>query len=200
MSAPQTQYTPTQSSSVLGGQIVGRSERQAVAPPAALKLRLDLNLEVEIAIQAKVNGDITLSLLWSRRTVVRSRWDLSFGALVGFMLRLVRTPCTDHILPVVLVLFWDHTMKALQHTHLILTSKTSEACLKSRCEEEKLIVEDVDANTMGKFGVFEVNTDHYYRAQSFSSSMPSLSGNLDRTDVHNAFVLSHWKHCIARVE
>ncbi len=63
MSAPQTQYAPTQSSSVLGGQIVGRSERQAVAPPAALKLRLDLNLEVEIAIQAKVNGDITLSLL-----------------------------------------------------------------------------------------------------------------------------------------
>ncbi|PBK70733.1 hypothetical protein ARMSODRAFT_1017523 [Armillaria solidipes] len=62
MSAPQTQYAPTQSSSVLGGQIVGRSERQA-APPAALKLRLDLNLEVEIAIQAKVNGDITLSLL-----------------------------------------------------------------------------------------------------------------------------------------
>ncbi|PBK80520.1 hypothetical protein ARMGADRAFT_73729 [Armillaria gallica] len=29
----------------------------------ALKLRLDLNLEVEIHIQAKVNGDITLSLL-----------------------------------------------------------------------------------------------------------------------------------------
>ncbi|KAK0204177.1 hypothetical protein DFS33DRAFT_1454464 [Desarmillaria ectypa] len=57
-----TKFAPTQSSSVLGGQIVGRSERQA-APPAALKLRLDLNLEVEIAIQAKVNGDITLSLL-----------------------------------------------------------------------------------------------------------------------------------------
>ncbi|PBK70680.1 hypothetical protein ARMSODRAFT_955411 [Armillaria solidipes] len=52
MSAPQTQFAPTQSSSVLGGQIVG-----------PLKLRLDLNLEVEIAIQAKVNGDITLSLL-----------------------------------------------------------------------------------------------------------------------------------------
>ncbi|PBK70674.1 hypothetical protein ARMSODRAFT_1083719 [Armillaria solidipes] len=65
MSNPQTQFAPThtQSSSILGGQIVGRSERQAVAPPAALKLRLDLNLEVEIAIQAKVNGDITLSLL-----------------------------------------------------------------------------------------------------------------------------------------
>ncbi|KAK0446678.1 hypothetical protein EV421DRAFT_1901526 [Armillaria borealis] len=64
MSAPETatKFAPTQSSSVLGGQIVGRSERQA-APPAALKLRLDLNLEVEIAIQAKVNGDITLSLL-----------------------------------------------------------------------------------------------------------------------------------------
>ncbi|SJL16125.1 uncharacterized protein ARMOST_19644 [Armillaria ostoyae] len=63
MSSPQTKFAPTQSSSVLGGQVVGRSERQAVAPPAALKLRLDLNLEVEIAIQAKVNGDITLSLL-----------------------------------------------------------------------------------------------------------------------------------------
>ncbi|KAK0482354.1 hypothetical protein IW261DRAFT_1467377 [Armillaria novae-zelandiae] len=29
----------------------------------ALKLRLDLNLEVDITIKAKVNGDITLSLL-----------------------------------------------------------------------------------------------------------------------------------------
>ncbi|KAK0204148.1 hypothetical protein DFS33DRAFT_1384402 [Desarmillaria ectypa] len=64
MSAPETatKFAPTQSSSVLGGQIVGRSERRP-APPAAVKLRLDLNLEVEIAIQAKVNGDITLSLL-----------------------------------------------------------------------------------------------------------------------------------------
>ncbi|KAK0232210.1 hypothetical protein ARMSODRAFT_1083724 [Armillaria solidipes] len=62
MSAPQTQFAPTESSSVLGGQIVGRSQR-AAAPPASVKLRLDLNLEVEIAIQAKVNGDITLSLL-----------------------------------------------------------------------------------------------------------------------------------------
>ncbi|KAK0496424.1 hypothetical protein EDD18DRAFT_1462892 [Armillaria luteobubalina] len=63
MSAPETatKFAPTQPS-VLGGQIVGRTER-AAAPPAALKLRLDLNLEVEIAIQAKVNGDITLSLL-----------------------------------------------------------------------------------------------------------------------------------------
>ncbi|KAK0192166.1 hypothetical protein F5146DRAFT_1222353 [Armillaria mellea] len=73
MSAPQTQYAPTQSSSVLGGQIVGRSERQAVVPPAALKLRLDLNLEVEIAIQAKVNGDITLSLLVWEMESARSR-------------------------------------------------------------------------------------------------------------------------------
>ncbi|KAK0470078.1 acyl transferase/acyl hydrolase/lysophospholipase [Desarmillaria tabescens] len=64
MSAPETatKFAPTQSPSVLGGQIVGRTPREA-APPAALKLRLDLNLEVEIAIQAKVNGDITLSLL-----------------------------------------------------------------------------------------------------------------------------------------
>ncbi|KAK0204127.1 hypothetical protein DFS33DRAFT_1337087 [Desarmillaria ectypa] len=66
MSAPETatKTASTGTSSVLGGQIVGRSNRQAVAPPKeALKLRLDLNLEVEIAIQAKVNGDITLSLL-----------------------------------------------------------------------------------------------------------------------------------------
>ncbi len=63
MSAPETKFAPTQSSAVLGGQVVSRSERQAVAPPAALKLHLDLNLEVEIAIQAKVNGHITLSRL-----------------------------------------------------------------------------------------------------------------------------------------
>ncbi|KAK0192169.1 hypothetical protein F5146DRAFT_1222357 [Armillaria mellea] len=74
MSAPETKFAPTQSSSVLGGQIVGRSERQAVAPPAALKLRLDLNLEVEIAIQAKVNGDITLSLLPGVLELCRIGW------------------------------------------------------------------------------------------------------------------------------
>ncbi|SJL16110.1 uncharacterized protein ARMOST_19628 [Armillaria ostoyae] len=79
MSNPQTQFAPTQTSSVLGGQVVGRSERQAVAPPAALKLRLDLNLEVEIAIQAKVNGDITLSLL--KCTTNLGSW--SCVALVG---------------------------------------------------------------------------------------------------------------------
>ncbi|SJL16112.1 uncharacterized protein ARMOST_19630 [Armillaria ostoyae] len=72
MSNPQTQYAPARTSSVLGGQVVGRSERQAVAPPAALKLRLDLNLEVEIAIQAKVNGDITLSLLLEHSFFVRT--------------------------------------------------------------------------------------------------------------------------------
>ncbi|SJL13024.1 uncharacterized protein ARMOST_16460 [Armillaria ostoyae] len=50
MSAPQT-------------SVATRSTEGTVAPKEALKLRLDLNLEVEIAIQAKVNGDITLSLL-----------------------------------------------------------------------------------------------------------------------------------------
>ncbi|KAK0496349.1 hypothetical protein EDD18DRAFT_1165969 [Armillaria luteobubalina] len=50
MSAPETTSVATRSTG-------------AVAPKEALKLRLDLNLEVEIAIQAKVNGDITLSLL-----------------------------------------------------------------------------------------------------------------------------------------
>ncbi|KAK0215805.1 hypothetical protein IW262DRAFT_1465510 [Armillaria fumosa] len=51
MSAPETTSVAT------------RSNQGTVAPKEALKLRLDLNLEVEIAIQAKVNGDITLSLL-----------------------------------------------------------------------------------------------------------------------------------------
>ncbi|KAK0433330.1 hypothetical protein EV421DRAFT_1910176 [Armillaria borealis] len=73
MSAPETatKFAPTQSSSVLGGQIVGRSERQAVAPPAALKLRLDLNLEVEIAIQAKC----------------REAYDLLFQPVNGCLMR-----------------------------------------------------------------------------------------------------------------
>ncbi len=48
-------------------------------------------------------------------------------------------------------------MKLSQHTHLI---PTWEACLKSRCEEK--LIEDVDANIMGKFGIFVVNTDYYY--------------------------------------
>ncbi|KAK0482341.1 hypothetical protein IW261DRAFT_1562038 [Armillaria novae-zelandiae] len=81
MSAPETKFAPTQSSSVLGGQIVGRSER-APAPPAAVKLRLDLNLEVEIAIQAKVNGDITLSLLKCATRMGRfNRLGLSIQAI-----------------------------------------------------------------------------------------------------------------------
>ncbi|KAK0215713.1 hypothetical protein ARMGADRAFT_1009048 [Armillaria gallica] len=52
MSAPETSTS-----------VATRSNQGTVAPKEALKLRLDLNLEVEIAIQAKVNGDITLSLL-----------------------------------------------------------------------------------------------------------------------------------------
>ncbi|KAK0232240.1 hypothetical protein EDD85DRAFT_956090 [Armillaria nabsnona] len=64
MSAPETATKFSSPSFAAGGQqVAGRSNRQAVAPPASVKLRLDLNLEVEIAIQAKVNGDITLSLL-----------------------------------------------------------------------------------------------------------------------------------------
>ncbi|KAK0449559.1 uncharacterized protein EV420DRAFT_1766964 [Desarmillaria tabescens] len=52
--------------------IVGGDKHVAHVPVArvlhgrqreALKLRLDLNLEVDIKIQARVNGDITLSLL-----------------------------------------------------------------------------------------------------------------------------------------
>ncbi|KAK0202401.1 hypothetical protein DFS33DRAFT_1339849 [Desarmillaria ectypa] len=65
MSAPETatRFASSDRASVAGGQLVGQSRQGAVAPKAAVKLRLDLNLEVEIAIQAKVNGDITLSLL-----------------------------------------------------------------------------------------------------------------------------------------
>ncbi|KAK0235025.1 hypothetical protein EDD85DRAFT_954541 [Armillaria nabsnona] len=68
MSAPETatKFSSAETSSVAGGQLVGSSNKGAVAPKEALKLRLDLNLEVEIAIQAKVNGDITLSLLADR--------------------------------------------------------------------------------------------------------------------------------------
>ncbi len=91
MSAPQTQFAPTQSSSVLGGQIVGRSERQA-APPAAVKLRLDLNLEVEIAIQAKVNGDITLSLLY-----VYSLFRCVVGLIVWFTVSKCATRMGDRV-------------------------------------------------------------------------------------------------------
>ncbi|KAG7440744.1 uncharacterized protein BT62DRAFT_1080604 [Guyanagaster necrorhizus] len=66
MSAPETatRFASAETSSVAGGQLIGRSNKGAIAPKEALKLRLDLNLEVEIAIQAKVNGDITLSLLF----------------------------------------------------------------------------------------------------------------------------------------
>ncbi|PBK68987.1 uncharacterized protein ARMOST_17296 [Armillaria ostoyae] len=58
-----TQFASPEFSPVGGGQVVGQF-KGAVAPKEALKLRLDPNLEVEIAIQAKVNGDITLSLLY----------------------------------------------------------------------------------------------------------------------------------------
>ncbi|KZP13019.1 hypothetical protein FIBSPDRAFT_699219, partial [Athelia psychrophila] len=60
------------------GQVTGRGDKgggggnqpQAPPPPASdggkgdtLKLRLDLNLEVEIKVTAKLHGDLTLSLL-----------------------------------------------------------------------------------------------------------------------------------------
>ncbi|KAK0475818.1 hypothetical protein IW261DRAFT_1567608 [Armillaria novae-zelandiae] len=71
MSAPETgtKFSSAKTSSIAGGQLVGRSNKGTVAPKETLKLRLDLNLEVEIAIQAKVNGDITLSLL--KRACIR---------------------------------------------------------------------------------------------------------------------------------
>ncbi|KAK0466767.1 uncharacterized protein EV420DRAFT_1635809 [Desarmillaria tabescens] len=82
MSAPETatRFAPSDRASVAGGQLVGQSRQGAVAPKAAVKLRLDLNLEVEIAIQAKVNGDITLSLL--KCSAKMKRWIRN--AAVGF--------------------------------------------------------------------------------------------------------------------
>ncbi|SJL13811.1 uncharacterized protein ARMOST_17259 [Armillaria ostoyae] len=76
MSAQETatKFAPSDRASVAGGQLVGQSRQGSVAPKAAVKLRLDLNLEVEIAIQAKVNGDITLSLLAVDTAV--PYWDL----------------------------------------------------------------------------------------------------------------------------
>ncbi|KAK0480812.1 hypothetical protein IW261DRAFT_1563526 [Armillaria novae-zelandiae] len=68
MSAPETTSITT------------HSNQGIVAPKEALKLRLDLNLEVEIAIQAKVNGDITLSLLKYPRWI----WRDSSGTHAGF--------------------------------------------------------------------------------------------------------------------
>ncbi|KAK0204132.1 hypothetical protein DFS33DRAFT_1384386 [Desarmillaria ectypa] len=75
MSAPETatKFSSPSFTSVGGQQVAARSNRQAAAPAKeALKLRLDLNLEVEIAIQAKVNGDITLSLL--RAAAIERNW------------------------------------------------------------------------------------------------------------------------------
>ncbi|KAK0496420.1 hypothetical protein EDD18DRAFT_1353169 [Armillaria luteobubalina] len=69
MSGPETttQYSTAETSSVAGGQLVGRSNKGAVASKEPFKLRLDLNLEVENAIQAKANGHITLCLLDTSR-------------------------------------------------------------------------------------------------------------------------------------
>ena len=41
-----------------GGQVDGGGQKKE-----ALKLRLDLNLDIEVTIKAKVHGDVTLSLL-----------------------------------------------------------------------------------------------------------------------------------------
>ncbi|KAK0202161.1 hypothetical protein DFS33DRAFT_1386453 [Desarmillaria ectypa] len=86
MSAQETatQFASPQFSSVSGGQVVGQS-KGAVDPKEDLKLRLDRNLEVEIAIQAKVNGDVTLSLLYVElsRMLERSQPD-HWAYVVGF--------------------------------------------------------------------------------------------------------------------
>ncbi|KAK0204161.1 hypothetical protein DFS33DRAFT_1488345 [Desarmillaria ectypa] len=69
MSSPQAtpKVTTAEHPSVVGGDKHVVNVPAARAPHVkqreALKLRLDLNLEVDIQIHAKVNGDITLSLL-----------------------------------------------------------------------------------------------------------------------------------------
>ncbi|KAK0462017.1 uncharacterized protein EV420DRAFT_1640309 [Desarmillaria tabescens] len=87
MSAQQTatQFASPEFSSVGGGQVANQT-KGAVAPKEALKLRLDLNLEVEIAIQAKVNGDITLSLLYVELSRILERSQPDYWAyIVGFL-------------------------------------------------------------------------------------------------------------------
>ncbi|KAG7446936.1 uncharacterized protein BT62DRAFT_919468 [Guyanagaster necrorhizus] len=74
MSAPETTSIAT------------RSNQGTVAPKEALKLRLDLNLEVEIAIQAKVNGDITLSLLYV---------DANISVVLGLHVSSLRKICEE---------------------------------------------------------------------------------------------------------
>ncbi|KAK0204157.1 hypothetical protein DFS33DRAFT_1488341 [Desarmillaria ectypa] len=69
MSSPQAapKVTTAEHTSFIGGDKHVTHVPTARAPNGryreALKLRLDLNLEVDIQIHAKVNGDITLSLL-----------------------------------------------------------------------------------------------------------------------------------------
>ncbi|KAK0437775.1 uncharacterized protein EV420DRAFT_1769887 [Desarmillaria tabescens] len=93
MSAPETatKFSSAETSSVAGGQLVGRSNKGAVVPKEALKLRLDLNLEVEIAIQAKVNGDITLSLLLGQMHLLYPRSVFLFGLVFTGVQCLVHT-------------------------------------------------------------------------------------------------------------
>ncbi|PBK70637.1 hypothetical protein ARMSODRAFT_955365 [Armillaria solidipes] len=65
MSSPQAapKVATAEHPSILGDKHVPAARVLHPKHREALKLRLDLNLEVEIHIQAKVNGDITLSLL-----------------------------------------------------------------------------------------------------------------------------------------
>ncbi|KAJ7454403.1 hypothetical protein FB451DRAFT_1279844 [Mycena latifolia] len=45
------------------GDTLGRAMGAPARPNSSVKLRLDLNLDIEVTIKAKIHGDITLSLL-----------------------------------------------------------------------------------------------------------------------------------------
>ena len=45
------------------GQLTGGGEKEATGSDKPLKLRLDVNLDVEITLEARVHGDLTLALL-----------------------------------------------------------------------------------------------------------------------------------------
>ncbi|KAK0204171.1 hypothetical protein DFS33DRAFT_1384425 [Desarmillaria ectypa] len=84
MSSPQAapKVTTAEHPSVVGGDKhvvhVPAARAPHVKQREALKLRLDLNLEVDIQIHAKVNGDITLSLLPAETDSQHQRKNGSF--------------------------------------------------------------------------------------------------------------------------
>jgi len=45
------------------GQVTGGGEKEGTGSDKPLKLRLDVNLDIEITLEARVHGDLTLALL-----------------------------------------------------------------------------------------------------------------------------------------